>query len=127
MDSTSTGVPYNRVRVPELITCAGVPHLVEVGQDRVHVVRHDDRGHALGAADPRQQRRHRGLVRQVETVEGFVEQEQLRAPRQCLGDEQPLLFPAGQLPDRPVRIPAGPDQLDQFPYPGGRGPGTPAR
>lgn len=41
------------------------------------------------------------LAREVETGDGFVEQQQVGIGRQRLGDENPLLLPAGELPERP--------------------------
>ncbi len=51
----------------------------------------------------RDERRDRGLVRQVEAVERLVEQQQLRPADERLRDQQPLLLAAGELADRRAR------------------------
>src|SRR5581483_10820386 len=77
---------------------------VEVGQDRVHVVRHHDHRDVRLAADAVDQCRDRGLIRQVERVQRLVQQQQPRAAHEGLRDEQPLLFTAGERADRAMRI-----------------------
>ena len=93
---------------------------VEVGQDRVHVVGHQQDGDALVAADLRDERGHGCLVRQVQAVERLVEDQQPRPAHQRLGDEQPLLLTAGYLADGPAGEGGGADELDHLVAPAGR-------
>ncbi len=68
--------------------------------------------HLLARADPSDQRRHRGLAGEVEAVERLVEDEQLRLAHERLGDQQPLLLTARELPDRARGVTGGIDELD---------------
>src|SRR5437764_11798386 len=52
-----------------------VDDAVEVAEDRIDVVRDEQHGDVLLLADALDERRDGALVRQVETVERFVEQE----------------------------------------------------
>src|SRR5207248_5786480 len=70
---------------------------------------------------------HPGLVGQVEAVQRLVEHEQPGPTGERLGDQQPLLLTTGELADRPVGVPAGTDQVNQFTDPGGGGPGAGTR
>ncbi len=87
---------------------------VEVAEDRVDVVRDEQDGDVLLAADVAHERRDAGLVGEVETVERLVEQQQLRATHERLRDQQALLLAAGELADRLVRIGGRRDELDHF-------------
>ncbi len=51
---------------------------------------------------------------QIQTVQRLVEQQQPGPAGERLGDQQPLLLPAGQPPDRLVGVAGGADQLDQL-------------
>jgi hypothetical protein len=73
--------------------------LVEVGQDRIDVVRDHQHGHATIDADSANEFRDRALVWQVETVERLVEDEQSRVGYECLCDQQALLLAAGDFAD----------------------------
>ena len=73
---------------------------------------HHHHGYWLLLADPRDQRRDRNLVRQVEAVERLVEQQQRGPLDECLCDQQPLLLAAGQLADRAVRVLGRANHLD---------------
>ena len=87
---------------------------VQVGQQRVDVVGDEQHGHALPSADLCHERGHDRLVGQVEAVERLVQQQQLRPAHERLGDQQPLLLAAGELPDRAVRVLARADELDHL-------------
>ena len=79
------------------------------------------------AADVADQRADPGLAGHVQAVERLVEDEQLGAADQGLGDQQPLLLAAGALPDRAPRVAAGPDEVDHLVQPSSpvRRPGGP--
>ena len=94
-----------------------VDDTVEVRHDGVHVVGHDQHGDAGSLADLGDQRGHRGLVGEVQAVEGLVEQQHVGSPDQGLGDQEPLLLAARHLPDGPVGVGRGPDQLDDLGHP----------
>ena len=71
-----------------------VDDAVEERKDRVDVVRDQQHGHALPAADPADELGDRLLVVQVEALQRLVEDEHLRTADQRLRDEDPLLLAA---------------------------------
>src|SRR2546421_10342300 len=97
-----------------------IDDLVDEAEDRVDVVRDEQDGDVLLLADPAHERGDRGLAREVEAVERLVQQEQLRAADERLGNQQPLLLATGELPDPLPRVAARTRQLAPP-----RGPGRP--
>ena len=85
---------------------------IDVGKDRIDVVRHQQHGHAAGAAKAADKPRDRLLVAEVKAVERLVEREHLGPRNQRLRDQNPLLLAARELADRPLRVAGGADQLD---------------
>ena len=68
-------------------TVGEVNHLIEVRQDRIHVVRDHQHGHATVDAHPANEFGDGALIRQVEAVEWLVEDEQPRIAHQRLCDQ----------------------------------------
>src|SRR5581483_703343 len=91
-----------------------VDHPVEVRQQRVHVVREEQDGERALPADSVEQRSDRQLVRQVEAVERFVEEQQVRLADECLRDQQPLLLTARELADRTLGEALGPHDANRL-------------
>ena len=75
-----------------------VDDAVEVAEDRIDVVRDEQDGDVLLAADAAHERRDAGLVGEVETVERLVEQQQLRAARERLRDSRRCCSPPESSP-----------------------------
>ena len=71
-----------------------VDDTVQIRQQRVDVVGDEDGGDALLTADARDQRRHSRLVGQVQAVERLVQEQQPRAARKRLRDQNTLLLAA---------------------------------
>src|SRR5579872_1211960 len=91
-----------------------VDDAVEVGDDRVDVVRDEQDRDVLLLADAAHERGDADLVREVEAVERLVEEQELRPAHERLRDEQPLLLSTGELADRPRRIVLGADEFDHL-------------
>src|SRR5438477_1681655 len=88
-----------RLRGDDLVRLAhGEPSLgdvedvVDVGEQRVHVVRDEEDREVALARDIAYELHHRLLVAHVEMGEGLVEQQQLRHADQRLREEKPLLL-----------------------------------
>ena len=72
------------------------------GQQWLHgaeLVQHGENGHAL-FVESGHQLGEACLGAQVEGGQGLVEDQQIRTPDQCPGDQHPLLLPTGQLGHR---------------------------
>jgi len=90
-----------------------VDDAVHHGQQRVDVVRDQQHAHTLLLADPGQQRGDRRLVGQIETVQRLIEDQHARVPDKRLGDQQSLLLPTREAPDRAGCVLRGAHQLDR--------------
>ena len=80
---------------------------------RIDVVRHQQHGGAGVAAVPVDQSDDRLLVREVETRQRLVAQQQPRVVGERLPDAQALLLAAGEQPDRAVGELARADGVDE--------------
>src|SRR6266516_2523474 len=69
-------------------TAGDVDDAVEKAEDRVDVVGDEQDGHLLLASDAAHERGDGGLVGKVEAVERLVEEKQLGAADECLGDQE---------------------------------------
>jgi hypothetical protein len=96
-----------------------VEDLVKRRKQWVHIVGDKQGGNLLPGADLANQPDHRGLVGEVETVEGFVENQQARLSHNRLGDQDPLLFAAGELAKGALGVPLRPDKVDNLVDPSG--------
>ena len=65
-------------------------------------------------ADAADECRDRGLIWQIEAVERLVEQQQLRATNERLGDQESLLLAARELADRLAGVAFGAHELEYF-------------
>ena len=93
-----------------------VHDVVDVAEDRVDVMRDEQDGDPLGAADLLDERGDGALVRQVEAVERLVQEEELRSPNERLRDEESLLLAAGERAERTFRVALGSDERDRLAY-----------
>jgi hypothetical protein len=73
---------------------AEVDDAIEIGEQRVYVVRDEQDRHRPLAADVLKQRSHRTLIGQVEAVQRLIEDQQPWLADERLGDQQPLLLAA---------------------------------
>ena len=75
----------------------------EAGRDLLHAVgdQHQRRRGGLGR-QPAQEAQQRLAGSEVETGSGFIEEQHLRVAHQRPGDDHPLAFALGQLPERPL-------------------------
>jgi hypothetical protein len=89
-----------------------VDHPIEVGQNRIDVVSDEQDRDSLDLADPLHQDCHSALIREVEAVEGLVEEEDARATDEGLGDQKSLLLTTREGADWPRCVIARPDQLN---------------
>jgi len=94
-----------------------VHDVVDVAEDRVDVMRDEQDGDPLGAADLLDERGDGALVRQVEAVERLVQEEELRSPNERLRDEESLLLAAGERAERTFRVALGSDERDRLAHP----------
>ncbi len=91
-----------------------IENTVDERQDRVDLVGDEQYRGVVVAAPPVDERGHQVLVRDVETEQRFVAQENPRVADESLRDAQPLLFTAGQRTDRGgVRVGLGTDLRDR--------------
>ena len=82
--------------------------------DHGEVVRDEQVGEAVIALQPREQREHLRLHRDVERGDGLVEHDELRLDRQRAGDRDALALPAGELVREPRGVAgAQPDLLER--------------
>src|SRR5487761_312525 len=88
-------------------------------QERVDVVRRQQDGDALIGRDRRQQVHHLVGGTEVEIGEGLVQQKQLRPRHERMGDHDPLLLSARQVPDPSVGERGRSDRLEHLVH---RGP-----
>jgi hypothetical protein len=95
-----------------------VEHQVGHGQDRVDLVGHEHHRRVVAAPAVVEQLHHRALVVQVQRHQRLVAQQHVRIGGQRLGDAQPLLLAAGQLPDPHLPVVARPDFGEQLVDPG---------
>ena len=99
-----------------------VEDAVDIGQDGVHLVGHEDDGGPAAAPALVDQAGHGALAGQVEGQEGLVAQEHGRVTEQRLGDAQALLLAARESPTGASRVGARAHRLDELVQPGPGGP-----
>ena len=91
-----------------------VDDVVHDRQQRVHVVRGEQDRDVLFGGDPGQELDHLGGGADVQVRQRLVEQQQLRAGDERLGDHDPLLLSTRQVPDPGVREPGRSDRVEHL-------------
>ena len=95
-------------------TLGQVDDPVHDGQQGVHLVRGQEDGHLVVAGHPVEQRHDLLDALGVEIGQGLVEQEELRAADQGMGDQDPLLLPPREGPDAGVGKALGVDVTEHL-------------